>query len=407
MIWLENLFRKILGLFRKKPQEPPKPAAEEDIKTRIARYKEAVRLDPNDGSAQYNLGAAYIELRRYAEAIPPLKEAIRVNPDHPTAYYHLGKSLVETGRDEDATDALRFAMGKNPESLAIKKLLAEAHKNLCVWYGRVKRYEESMKHFNAAIQVVPDYGPAYLALGMNYTHLGHYQDAIDTFKKTLDMDPNLVVDVHYNYGIVYAKLGDHKKSIKHFKEAIEINPKSALPHLHLGTLYLKLERYEEAVERLRDAVILSPKVAAEGYYRLGVALMKLERYQEALKPLTDALGLTPNHPAVQDSYVEAALQTAQTLRQDKKYQEEIELLRAAAKVNPEKPDIHALLAEIYDILVEPANAMVHGSIAKQLYVENRDEAGLTRSMRYLVGVSKKYGYKIEDFAKVKIPRRKV
>jgi len=53
-------------------------------------YKQAIRIDPDDAMAHYDLRIAYHKSGRYSEAIKVYKHAIQINPDFSLAHYNLG-----------------------------------------------------------------------------------------------------------------------------------------------------------------------------------------------------------------------------------------------------------------------------------------------------------------------------
>jgi len=69
----------------------------------VARFKEAIRLDPLCADAYAWLGRAYKEMGRFEEAEQAFQEAIRIKSDFALAYFHLGLLYVAQG---DARKAL-------------------------------------------------------------------------------------------------------------------------------------------------------------------------------------------------------------------------------------------------------------------------------------------------------------
>jgi tetratricopeptide (TPR) repeat protein len=397
------------NLFSRKPKKPPKKAppkrSKEELFALLEKYKEAVRVNPQDGMGHYNLGEVYIELSRYSEALPSMKEAIRINPKHRSAYYQLGFALIQMGRDEDAIEPLETSLGLDSKSRTTRNRLAEAHTNISVMLGKRKQFKESIHHIEEAIRVVPDYGPAHLSLGICYTDLGRYQKALKKFQEALKLDKNLAVDAHYNFGIVYSKLGEPKKAIEHYQDAIKVNPKSALPNLNLGMIYSKQKNYKEAVQPLRTALRLSPQIAREANFKLGVALMKLKRYPEAVVPLREAVQLTPNNETVRDFLAEGLYQTSVSLRQADKTGEEIETLKECVENNPEHMMAHYALAQAYDKDNQGYYAISHTIIAKHFFVEAHKDEWIGKALQMNNQFLKKYKYTQKDFTKVRIPRK--
>lgn len=67
-------------------------------------------------AAYHNLGWAYYNLDRLAEAEESLKTAIRLDPEFASAHYHLGLVLLKTGRKNEARAAFVRARDLAPES---------------------------------------------------------------------------------------------------------------------------------------------------------------------------------------------------------------------------------------------------------------------------------------------------
>jgi tetratricopeptide (TPR) repeat protein len=402
--------KKLLGrLFSRKqnntPKEAPKKRTNEELLGLLEKYKEAVRVNPQDGMGHYNLGEVYLDLSRFSEALPSLQEAIRINPKHRSAYYQLGFALIEMGRDEEAIEPLETSLQLGAKSQATKKRLAQAHTNISVMLGRRKQFKESMHHIQEAIRALPDYGPAYLSMGICFTDLGRYKEALEQFKNALQLDKNLAVDANYNFGIVYSKLGSPEKAIKHYQEAIKVNPKSALPNLNLGMIYAKQKNYAAAVLPLRTAIKVSPKLAREANFKLGVALMKLKRFQEAVPPLQEAVQITPNNEKVCDFLAEGLYQASKSLGQTNKTAEEIDTLKEAVSVNPEHMMAHFALAQAYDKIQQGHSAITHTLIAKHFFVEAHKDEWIGKALQTIKQFFKKYNYTQNDFAKLRIPRK--
>lgn len=399
---LGNLFS---GNSKNVPKKAPPKRSQEELLALLEKYKEAVRGNPQDGMGHYNLGEVYIELSRYSESLSSLKEAIRINPKHRSAYYQLGFALIQMGRDEDSIVPLETSLQLDAKSQATRKRLAEAHTNLSVLFGKRKQFKQSMHHIKEAINVVPDYGPAHLSMGICYTDLGRYQEALKKFHEALKLDNNLAVDANFNFGIVYSKLGEPEKAIKHYQEAIKVNPKSALPNLNLGLIFFKQKKFKEAVQPLRAAIRLSPKMAREANFKLGVALMKLKRYKDAVKPLREAVQITPENEKVRDFLAEGLYLSSVSLGQADKTAAEIETLKEAVEYNPEHMMAHYSLAQAFDKDNQGFHAITHTLIAKHFFIEAHKDEWIGKAMQKTNHFFKKYQYTQKDFAKVRIPRK--
>ena len=72
-----------------------------DAQAALPMLEKAVNLRPALAGPKVELGKAYLQLKRPADAIPLLKAAIAKEPDHPTAHYLLSRACLMTGATEE------------------------------------------------------------------------------------------------------------------------------------------------------------------------------------------------------------------------------------------------------------------------------------------------------------------
>lgn len=403
---ISAFFRKLFGRQEKKPQPPKKPIpSPQELRDQVEKQKKRIQEAPYDCAAHFLLGEAYIHLKQFSNAMVPLKEAIRIDSNFMESYFLLGKACVELGRDEEAIEPLEKSLERNRQSSAIRSLLAEAHKNLCVAYGKFKRYDEAIREFNEAIKVKPNYGAVYLSVSKTYFQQGRYDETLIHLEKALKMDKNLGVEAHYQFGVVFAKLGKQTKAIKHYKEAIEINPKAALPQLNLGLIHMKSGKYKDAIKPLQAAVTYSPRLASDGWYPLGVAFFKLNRYSEAVEPLREALKVSRANEKVRNALVEALYQVGMSHGKNQRIKEQIDALGEAIDVYPDHAKSHFALGTVYDLVKKGRLAAFHMNRAKLAYGQQENTLGYSKSRRTLEFLYKKYNLNPKDFEKVGVLKK--
>ena len=76
----------------------------------IAKYDEAVRLEPNFVNAYINRGLAYLGLDQYRRGVEDFDEAIRVDPSSAPAYGNRAMAHALLGNDEAAQQDLDRAV---------------------------------------------------------------------------------------------------------------------------------------------------------------------------------------------------------------------------------------------------------------------------------------------------------
>jgi tetratricopeptide (TPR) repeat protein len=135
-----------------------------------ALFSHANEVTQNNYMAYNNLGNAYDDLGRRADAIDAYKQAIRIKPDYAQAHYNLGLAYGNLGRCTDAIDAFK-------QAIKIKPDYAWAYCNLGFAYGKLGCWPEAIEAYKQAIRIKPDYAEAHKNLGLAYLAVGDKNSA--------------------------------------------------------------------------------------------------------------------------------------------------------------------------------------------------------------------------------------
>ena len=96
----------------------------------IALLDPVVSVDSSLYLAQYTLGLALIEQKKYADAVKHLHQSVAVQPDSAWANYEIGASLAKTGDFKTAAVHLEIAASRLPAFAPAHLALAEAYDHL-------------------------------------------------------------------------------------------------------------------------------------------------------------------------------------------------------------------------------------------------------------------------------------
>lgn len=125
------------------------------LKEAIAHYKKSIALYPT-AEAHTFLGWTYSFLGRLEEAIAECHKAIQVDPDFGNPYNDIGAYLIELGRLDEAIPWLEKAThARRYEARAYPYM------NLGRIYQRKAHWFEALRHYRRAMEIDPQYGPAY------------------------------------------------------------------------------------------------------------------------------------------------------------------------------------------------------------------------------------------------------
>jgi len=139
----------------------------------------------------------------------------------------------------------------------------------------------------------PSNAEAWFGLGVAYTNLKSYNDAIETFRQALRINPEYA-DAWYNLGSTYGNLNRYDDAIEAYRQALRNNPEHALAWYNLGSTYRNLNRYDDAIEAYREALRNNSDYAL-AWYNLGNAYRELKRYNNAIEAYRQALRNNPDY----------------------------------------------------------------------------------------------------------------
>jgi len=154
-------------------------------------------------------------------------------------YFVVGEEIYsDTANDIDSEDAKTEDYERTSEYWL----------NLGEAYYESGKYEEAIESCKQAIRIDPDDAYAHNNLGLAYAQLGKYEEAIKSYKQAIRIDPDLA-DPHYNLGLAYGESGKYKEAIESYKQAISIDPDAADAHYGLGLAYVDINDRDSALEQ--------------------------------------------------------------------------------------------------------------------------------------------------------------
>ncbi len=133
-------------------------------------------------------------------------------------------------------------------------------------------YEEAIDEFRKAIEIDPNFAEAYLQLGRSYIKTNMLQQAKDILVEGLSKKDNYA-DIHFYLGYSYFLLNQLTEALKELNRALEINPGYVQAQFWLSYIYLKT-----LVDNLQNHN-LPPKIE-----RLNIARDNLTKIKEKDSP---------------------------------------------------------------------------------------------------------------------------
>ena len=259
---------------------------QDGVQKGIEYFRQAIDLDPNYALAYAGLAFAYSDgdddfflsphdsMPRASEAA---KKALDLDGTLSEAHVEMGKIHYWYDFDWNAAEKeLRRAVELGPDD-------ASAHAYYGWYLISVGRTEEGVEESRSALELDPLSTETDTVVGQNFYCARKYDLAIDTLRKTLDMDPNYWLARMF-LGLSYEATGDLPRALAEFRRA---NGTTTIPwpSAELGHAYAilgKKREAEEILEQLKDRSRQS-YVPAYGFAEIYIGLGDKEQALASLE----------------------------------------------------------------------------------------------------------------------------
>ncbi len=209
-------------------------------------YDEMLGFYPNDSQIYYEYGEYLKRAEKHEKAITMYKKCLELNPKHKSANNRimtiLEQEYTERERREDYEEAVRYATAQleiiDDDYYRIERALM---------YLDGYELEKAREDAEKAIEFRADNTYAHNALGLYFLKSRRYTDALDCFKKAIEvMEEGETPTPFLNASRCCESVGDFNGAIEYMKMCIEkfgdsINRKSIL-----ARLYMKNRQYQSA-----------------------------------------------------------------------------------------------------------------------------------------------------------------
>jgi arylsulfatase A-like enzyme/Flp pilus assembly protein TadD len=209
-------------------------------------------------------------------------KAVLPDPKEKLPLFALMNTAKRLAQEEDR---LEDGVAKMREVIARDPNIMDAHLTLGNWLVRLRRGDEAIAAFKAALTLKPDDDIALGNLARILRARGRTRDALEAlevFRSALRVNPKNP-QAWYQLATLYLDLGRTGDAETSFKEALLANPKMGAAWSGLGAIAFERGQLETAEEQVRKGLELEP--------RLRTGLYNLARIREARGDVAGAEGL--------------------------------------------------------------------------------------------------------------------
>ncbi len=198
-----------------------------------------------------NLGEAHLVSGNYTAALSKLLDAEKISPQNPYIHDDLGLVYMSKGRPD-------LAIGHFNKALSIKPDFTPAMNNLGTAYLARKDWDTAISIFK---KITGDllYATPYMPLsniGWAYYNKKRFALAKKYYGNALKMEPEFITALH-GLGLTYTALGDYVQAIKTLEKGVKLAPGYADIYLALGNAYRWSRNYKNALKNYEKVIELA------------------------------------------------------------------------------------------------------------------------------------------------------
>ncbi|MGH7265128.1 MAG: tetratricopeptide repeat protein [Candidatus Rokuibacteriota bacterium] len=239
----------------------------------VELYTRAVEVDPAFALAHYHLGLAHLALGNRWKGAAQFRAATQVDPSLPEPWKALGDLFMLSPRRlyDQAIEGYQKA-------LALRPHFGEAQVGLGDAKAAKGDHEGAIGHYQKALVVDPLNARVHFSLGkIYYNEKGLYYEAVNAYKKAIDLDPYFL-DARMGLGEIYEEKGLYKDAIAEYRKVAEADPKHTGAHYNLALAYEKVD-VKEAIALWERYIELASQVPTEKEW-VDVARQHLKKLQD-------------------------------------------------------------------------------------------------------------------------------
>jgi tetratricopeptide (TPR) repeat protein len=233
----------------------------------------------------------YVQTSSWHDSETLWTQALKCNPDNRFAHYNLGIALLRKDKTDEAIAHFRRAVEIYPGA-------TEAWNNLGQALFQKGEKKEAVAQFRRALEVDSNNNLARCNLATDLAEVGQLDEAADQYRQALRREPDLVM-AHNALAATLDRLGQTDEAIAQYRLVLKAQPADIELLNHLGLALVKAGRLDEATQTYREAIRINSRYV-DSYSNLGAALSQKGEIRQAIDCWQQCLALQPNQPVVQN-----------------------------------------------------------------------------------------------------------
>lgn len=271
-----------------------------DSKRAVRYFREALELAEREDKDEIYLDLAneLEQLKDFKGAVEVLEEAMRVNPKNEGALYELAFCLDQIGNVQRAIDSYTHFLNENPYSFT-------AWYNLGNTYSKAEKWVDAITAYEYCVAINDRFSPAYFNMGNAQLTLDQYENSIESFLRCIELDGEDALTYCY-LGEAYEHLEQLEVSWDYYQKSLALAPYLGEAWLGLGIIKDLEGKPKESLHYIERAIELEPDM--DGYYHVYAGALENAGFiPEAEVAYLKCLELSPSNEDAYFDYVDYLL----------------------------------------------------------------------------------------------------
>lgn len=266
----------------------------------LGKYKAFIREENEKekeraGSAEafYKKGVAYSDLGEFDNAIGSFGLALSLDPSRRETYFARGMAYIEKFKADRDEEHLAKARADLSRAIELDPEYLPAYLNRGLVYAAGEESGPAIEDFSRVVALSPRSGAGYSYRGQVYGEKKEYQKAIADLSKAISLEPG-IASYYFGRAAAYDGKKEYDKAIADLSKAIDIDPGNGGYYLNRGNVYSEMSSWDKAIADFSTAIGLEPG-AVYGYVNRVHAYEKKGMYGKAVEDYTSIIAIDPEN----------------------------------------------------------------------------------------------------------------
>jgi len=204
---------------------------------------------PDLGAAWRLKGRLYARLENHRTAIARFGEALRLNPNDPLLLVELGQSYAAIGKTAEAMQAFSHALQMDSQ-------LADAWVGQARMHLAAQDFDQALSAIEQGIALDDHRAESYGVRGQIRFGLCEFRESVEDFSRAVDLAKcrSVRADLYYRRGTAFHEQGDLDHALADFVAASQLQPDQVGTWVWRAAVHSRLQKWNETVADLQQVM---------------------------------------------------------------------------------------------------------------------------------------------------------